>query len=597
MKKLFLTLTPAILLLLALSGCDKPLVHEHTVIVDKAVAATCETPGKTTGSHCGTCNEVLKAQKSIPANGHAEVKIAGYEASCTAAGLTDGVSCSVCNKKLVEQYYTPKLGHHVEVDSYVMPSCTTPGLTMGSHCKVCQTVITPQEEVPPTGHKEKIIPAVAATCQSVGLTEGKACYVCGIVTVEQKETALKDHRAVKIPAVEATCQSTGLTEGSKCGDCDVILKAQKTVSKTGHKSVTTPAVEGTCVSKGLSEGSHCKYCKKVLIAQKATTYGDHVKTLSPAQLPTQSKAGKTERYFCSACGEVYIESYDPDRYNGRYGFEYLGTLKNGKKLQTLYDRIDVLFETFHMNAKDAAYVKQYDLYISEYLQMEDLKLNKDELDLVLKVYTTQHALYYWYSGIYYYSNANDEVTKFAACVMAEYADGAVRQQQNLRIYQTVQNMAVTSSSAYTLAKRYHDEILENMYYSYEADGVTPNAAEWAHSVIGYVEYGAGVCETYTEMFHMMLCFSGVESIRVHGYGGGDKHVWNLAKMDDGKWYWFDLTWDDGTVGYNDRYFCISETETILYTNKTFVDQHTYDTVNSGSRFQVPLPERSQKKYK
>ena len=39
----------------------------HTEVADEAVAPTCETAGKTEGSHCKTCGEVIKAQEKIPA--------------------------------------------------------------------------------------------------------------------------------------------------------------------------------------------------------------------------------------------------------------------------------------------------------------------------------------------------------------------------------------------------------------------------------------------------------------------------------------------------------------------------------------------------
>jgi len=38
-------------------------VHEHTVVTDEAVTATTDHPGKTEGSHCSECGEVLTAQK------------------------------------------------------------------------------------------------------------------------------------------------------------------------------------------------------------------------------------------------------------------------------------------------------------------------------------------------------------------------------------------------------------------------------------------------------------------------------------------------------------------------------------------------------
>ncbi|MBQ2446234.1 MAG: heparinase II/III family protein, partial [Oscillospiraceae bacterium] len=45
----------------------------HTEVIDKAVAATCTTAGKTEGKHCSVCNTVLTAQETIPATGHTEV--------------------------------------------------------------------------------------------------------------------------------------------------------------------------------------------------------------------------------------------------------------------------------------------------------------------------------------------------------------------------------------------------------------------------------------------------------------------------------------------------------------------------------------------
>ena len=41
----------------------------HTAVTDAAVAATCMTDGKTEGSHCSVCNEVITAQETIPATG------------------------------------------------------------------------------------------------------------------------------------------------------------------------------------------------------------------------------------------------------------------------------------------------------------------------------------------------------------------------------------------------------------------------------------------------------------------------------------------------------------------------------------------------
>jgi transglutaminase/protease-like cytokinesis protein 3 len=82
-----------------------------------------------------------------------------------------------------------------------------------------------------------------------------------------------------------------------------------------------------------------------------------------------------------------------------------------------------------------------------------------------------------------------------------------------------------------------------MEYAYEADGSTPENDAWAHNILGVFEKKTGVCEAYSKTFQLLLNYCGVDNIYVTGYAT-EPHAWNLAKMDDGSWYWFDLTWDD-----------------------------------------------------
>lgn len=59
----------------------------HTEVVDPAVAATCETAGKTEGKHCSVCKKVLVAQKEVPAKGHTYgTLVAEVPATCEATG-------------------------------------------------------------------------------------------------------------------------------------------------------------------------------------------------------------------------------------------------------------------------------------------------------------------------------------------------------------------------------------------------------------------------------------------------------------------------------------------------------------------------------
>ena len=136
--------------------------HENTE-VDNAKAATCTEDGYTGDIYCADCGEKIGEGEVIPATGHTEEIIPGYEPTCTEYGLTDGKRCTVCGE-----------------------------------------VTLMQQVIPATGHTEEIIPAVEATCTETGLTEGKKCAVCGEILVAQEVVPALGHD----------------WEGTECGRCD-----------------------------------------------------------------------------------------------------------------------------------------------------------------------------------------------------------------------------------------------------------------------------------------------------------------------------------------------------------------------------------------
>lgn len=76
--------------------------HTHTVVKDKAIAATCTQSGLTEGSHCSTCNQVLVAQKKIPATGHSwDSGTVTKKATVTEAGVKT-YKCSKCGTTKTE---------------------------------------------------------------------------------------------------------------------------------------------------------------------------------------------------------------------------------------------------------------------------------------------------------------------------------------------------------------------------------------------------------------------------------------------------------------------------------------------------------------
>ena len=212
----------------------------HTVVVDPAVAPDCTHTGLTEGSHCSVCNEVLKAQETVPATGHSYNKVV-TEPTCTEKGYTT-YTCSVCGDSYVADY-VDALGHTVVVDPAVAPDCTHTGLTEGSHCSVCNTVLKAQETVPATGHSyNKVV--TAPTCTEKGYTT-YTCSVCGDSYVADYVDALgHSYSEAEFVWTEDSSAEYGwtVTAAKTCANCSDKLIAEVTITRTSYKELVVSAV-------------------------------------------------------------------------------------------------------------------------------------------------------------------------------------------------------------------------------------------------------------------------------------------------------------------------------------------------------------------
>ena len=75
---------------------DVPVEHTHTPVIDATVAPTCTNDGKTEGSHCSVCGEILVAQKAVKAKGHKSDKgTVTKKPTYTETGIKT-YKCTVC---------------------------------------------------------------------------------------------------------------------------------------------------------------------------------------------------------------------------------------------------------------------------------------------------------------------------------------------------------------------------------------------------------------------------------------------------------------------------------------------------------------------
>ena len=159
----------------------------HTEVIDEAVAATCEIPGKTEGSHCSLCGAIIKKQEETPALGHKEVKDAAVAATCTNTGKTEGSHCSVCGTIIKEQMEVPATGHNwISGNTIKEPTCEKDG-QKEYYCSVCWK--TKIQNIPAIGHmwSNEYTVVKNETCTEPG-ERYIQCINCGAVKEGSVET-------------------------------------------------------------------------------------------------------------------------------------------------------------------------------------------------------------------------------------------------------------------------------------------------------------------------------------------------------------------------------------------------------------------------
>ena len=111
----------------------------------------------------------------------------------------------------------------------------------------------------------------------------------------------------------------------------------------------------------------------------------------------------------------------------------------------------------------------------------------------------------------------------------------------------------TGETRYDTLKNIHDYICNNANYDYAAAGLS--YATEAHTAAPLFNgKGEFVCEGYSKSLKILCDKFGIPCALVSGTGGNEAHMWPYVKMDDGKWYAVDVTWDDQDSGIIYNYF-------------------------------------------
>lgn len=410
------------------------------------------------------------------------------------------------------------------------------------------------------------------------------------------------------------CDQPDIDKSNHVYDENGVCECGGVKSEQVHRHNLTPVgeVDATCTREGTRLHFICTGCNEVFLTADGLTEALPEDLVIPAPGHEMNGSG-----VCANCGYVdwsYGGTDLAELSGGTYGYRYLGTMTNGEARQSLYTAIDEAVKKMHADT-DTDCVSDTPFAQVNY---SSLGLTADDAIAVWKTYTDDHPLYYWFSNRIGYSAVN-----LALYVDDDYSEGAVRANYNQLVFNKIKeylSFAEAETSAYQVALAFHDRIINAIDYAYDDKGV-PETAKWAHSVIGVLEERGGVCESYAKTFQLLLNLRGVENIFVTGSGNGEAHAWNLIKLDDGKWYWCDLTWDDApqyTWGIYYGYFCVNDWQGVDWADggnqygtetgvgiggspvgcEKFTDSHIpFPSTGTGVNFSYALPARSTEVYK
>lgn len=368
--------------------------------------------------------------------------------------------------------------------------------------------------------------------------------------------------------IEPTCISTGygIKQCSKCGE-----RHYEVMPALGHAWGDGVTVyEPNCAQKGLKVYT-CAICEQ-----------------SKSEVLATNSAHKYVNGICVYCNITVAQAID-NYYNGNYGYDYLASMEDGDKLCAVYDVIHNSALAFHDNANADAQLNDGNYVLTE-IDCETYGLTPNDVAMVWKTYQDDKPLYYWLSKSLLVSG-NTVIIQ----VVEDYADGLTRTNYNEKLYGKIDEYIeiAEGESAYSVALAYHDAIIAGIDYAYKPNSIyVPEDAAWAHSIVGVFEEKGAVCEGYARAFQLLLNVRGIQNLVVTGEGRSEKHAWNLVKLDNGNWYWYDLTWDDTPNyywGVSHTYACVTDAE--------FLKNHTIDSSSSTSvDFLYELPNRATQSY-
>lgn len=226
------------------------------------------------------------------------------------------------------------------------------------------------------------------------------------------------------------------------------------------------------------------------------------------------------------------------------------------------------------------------------LTLKGETLVKNELNRIFDAFVYDHPQYYWIEKLY---GCDDSLSvsdvksidgkNFAAVSMkvkakAKYWNGVTpdRRENFVKASDRYYRKCVFGKkTTYDKVKSFHDSLCKDIEYrdDYSSEYVQTAADVFLQDYGGDPDISEGVCEAYAKAMKILCDKAKISCVIVVGHAKSGEsfgnHAWNAVKMDDGKWYAIDLTWDDVEENCTyDFFLCGNET---IFENSKFSDSH------------------------
>lgn len=275
-------------------------------------------------------------------------------------------------------------------------------------------------------------------------------------------------------------------------------------------------------------------------------------------------------------------AYPEDIYSSTMGYDVLNDAQ-----KSLYRKIKAAAHAFYTGTAAAEGVSygsdEEKLPCFAIVSNTDSSLSNEDTVKVISMFRNDNPMYFFVGNNYLYSMDYDSETEenyvgavYIACV-EEYTSGTARQAERRALETQItaaREQVEAQDTAWAKARAANDWLCNSLTYAYDASG-DPDDSMASHSIVGAFDerYCAAVCEGYAKAFQLLMNAAGVANAYIIGLGNGGGHAWNMAQMDDGYYYYFDVTWNDSTS--SDKYFAAGET--------SFSKNHTPNTAD-GERW-------------